>query len=51
MDLNKLDQDLDSTASSSSDSSDSDGDDAGCESYIMGAIARKGAFWVARCGQ
>jgi hypothetical protein len=32
MDLNKLDQDLDSTASSSSDSEDSDGDDAGCES-------------------
>lgn len=41
MDLNKLDQDLDSTASSSSNSSDSDGDDAGCESYIMGVLARK----------
>ena len=50
MNLNKWDQDLDSTMSSSSVSSDSDGDDAGCESYIMGVIARKGAFWTCRCG-
>ena len=50
MHLNKWDQDLDSTMSSSSVSSDSDGDDAGCESYIMGVIARKGAFWMCRCG-
>ena len=50
MDLNRLDQQLDSTASSSSDSSDSDGEDAGCESYIMGVVVRKGAFWSCRCG-
>jgi hypothetical protein len=50
MNLNKWDQDLDSTMSSSSVSSDSDGDDAGSESYIMGVIARKGAFWTCRCG-
>lgn len=50
MNLNKWDEDLDSTMSSSSVSSDSDGDDAGCESYIMGVIARKGAFWTCRCG-
>ena len=50
MDLNRLDQDVDSSASSSSDSSDSEGEDAGCESYIMGALVRKGAFWSCRCG-